>query len=181
MNKEQAEKLAKIMREAGVDVRVMKCGSEGKVNESISSEDALGAIAKEFMEAITKKNTSDTGQSDQLGKADKDSETKSGPTYANHAFKDVEDLASRVNLFVEHPMMVNLSTVEVNAVLSSVDQMLSLFEEHNTKFMGGSSEDACARVYLNAIFYAVDLIMKTKADAGLLSKPDASVKVSSAE
>lgn len=181
MNKQQAESAAKLMKALGIPVEVRKC-------EEDCSEDkepkGLEDIAKEFTdligkikEAKTKAQASEAAESN----SQSNSETKSGPTYANHAFQGLEDLASRVNLFVEHPMMVNLSTVEVIAVMKSVDQMLDTFEEHNEKFMEASSEDSRVRVYLNAIFYAVDLIMKTKADAGLLNKPDGAVKVNSAE
>lgn len=179
MNKEQAEKLAKLMRKAGVNVQVMQCGSEEKEGKSDSPEDTLGKIAKEFMEAISKK-ADEVSQSDQSIKEDKASEDTK-PAYANHAFEGLKELAGRVNLFVEHPMLTNLSTHEAVATLELVEVMMDDLVEHNPNFIAAANEDAATRVYLNSIFYAVDLMMKAKADAGLLIKPDATVKVNSAE
>lgn len=175
MNKEQAEKLAKLMRKAGVNVQVMKCGSEEE-GKSDSPEDALGKIAKEFMEAISKKKASEA-QSDQPVKEDKDTK----PAYANHTFEGLKELAGRVNLFVEHPMLTNLSTAEAVATMALSEVMIDSLVEYNPKFVEAATEDAATRMYLNSIFYAVDLMMKVKADAGLLTKPDPAVKVNAAE
>lgn len=182
MNKQQAESAAKLMKALGISVEVHKCeescseDKEPKGLEDIAKEftDLIGKIKEAKTKAQASESAENTSQSN--------SKTISGPAYTNHAFKDLNDLASRVNLFVEHPMLVNLSTVEATALMSAVDVMLDKFEEANTNFMEASSEDSRVRVYLNAIFYAVDLMMKTKADAGLLSKPDSTaVKVASAE
>lgn len=175
MNKEQAEKLAKLMRKAGVNVQVMKCDSEEE-GKSDSPEDALGKIAKEFMEAISKK-ADEVSQSDQPVKEDKDTK----PAYSNHTFEGLKELAGRVNLFVEHPMLTNLSTAEAVATMALSEVMIDSLVEYNPKFVEAATEDAATRMYLNSIFYAVDLMMKAKADAGLLTKPDPAVKVNSAE
>ena len=179
MNKEQAEKLAKLMREAGVEVQVMKCGSEEEEKTS-SSEEALGAIAKQFMEAISKKaNESKAGETSQSDQPEQEAADKS--KYANHTFEALKETAGRVNLFVEHPMLTNLSTHEAVATLALTDVMLDDLLEHNPRFVAAASEATATRMYLNSIFYAVDIMMKAKADAGLLTKPDATVKVKSAE
>lgn len=179
MNKEQAEELAKLMKEAGIEVHVM----QGEIPADAPSDGPLGAIAKQFMEAISKKanenKAGETSQSDRPAQEDKDTDNK--PAYANHTFEALKETASRVNLFVEHPMLTNLSTHEAVATLALTDVMLDDLVEHNPNFIAAATEDTSTRMYLNSIFYAVDIMMKAKADAGLLTKPDAAVKVKSAE
>lgn len=183
MNKEQAERAAKLLKSMGIDVEVKKCGEAEE--KAASGEDRLKQIAQEFLKAIKEGKQPETSSEDKdeaTNTAQSKEETPGKASYSNHAFKGLNYLASRVNLFVEHPMLVNLSTVEVTALLSAVDSMVDKFENSNTNFMEASSEDSHVRIYLNAIFYAVDLMMKTKADAGLLSKPaSTAVKVASAE
>lgn len=177
MNKEQAEKLAKLMKEAGIEVHVM----QGEIPADAPSDGPLGAIAKQFMEAISKKadeaKAGETSQSDQPAQEDKDTKL----AYANHMFEALKETAGRVNLFVEHPMLANLSTNEAVATLALSEVMVDDLVEHNPSFVAAASEDTATRMYLNIIFYAVDIMLKAKAAAGLLTKPDATVKVKSAE
>lgn len=175
MNKEQAEKLAKMMKEAGIEVQVV---GSSDIPPGTSSEDALGAIAKEFMEAISKKAQESSSNSDQ---PDQDSKDTGKAGYANHTFEALKEIAGRVNLFVEHPMLTNLSTHEAVATLALTDVMLDDLIQNNPSYVAAATEDAATRMYLNSVFYAVDIMMKAKCNAGLLTKPDASVKVKSAE
>lgn len=177
MNKEQADKLAKLLKDAGIEVQVVS----GDIPENSSSNDALGQIAKQFMAAISKKadeaKAGETSQPDQPAQEDKDTK----PAYANHTFEALKETAGRVNLFVEHPMLTNLSTHEAVATMALSELMGDALIEYNPSFIAAASEDTSTRMYLNSIFYAVDIMMKAKADAGLLTKPDAAVKVKSAE
>lgn len=191
MNKEQAEKLAKMMREAGVNVQVAKMSSadadkkepQQDANPSPNPLDDLESAANSFMEFLAKlSKDQEEGCGECEGcKAEKETPSDGKPSYPSKAFSNLGELASRVNLFVEHPMLVNLSTTEVSVIFAALEQMLETFEESNEKFMEASSETSRNRIYLNAIFYAVDLMMKTKADAGLLVKPETTVKIRSSE
>lgn len=182
MNKEQAERAAKLLKSMGIDVEVMKCN---KAEEAAASgEGRLQQIAQEFLKAIKEGKQPETSSEDKdeatnIAQSKEDKDTK--PAYANHTFEGLKELAGHVNLFVEHPMLTNLSTSEVVATLELVEVMTDALVENNPKFVAAATEDTATRMYLNSIFYAVDLMMKAKADAGLLTKPDPAVKVNSAE
>jgi esterase/lipase len=158
MNKEQAEKLAALMKKAGIQVHVV---------EGDSSEDVIKKAAKSFMENMKKQAEAASNDSDEASKEESKEQTKeiSAPS-------ELIDLASRVNLFVEHPMMVNLSTVETGMIHTVAEVILEKFVDQNPNFLGATTEESASRYYLNSIFYAVDIFMKAKAKAGFVVKPE---------
>jgi hypothetical protein len=161
MNKEQAEKLAALMKKAGIDVHVVA---------GDSSEDAIKKAAEAFMDNMKKQAEAASNNSNKPS----NEEGKEEQTKEVSVPSELIELASRVNLFVEHPMMVNLSTIETGMIHAVAEVILEKFADQNPKFLEVTTEESASRYYLNSIFYAVDIFMKAKASAGFVVKPETS-------
>jgi hypothetical protein len=135
----------------------------------MSAEEAIKKAAEAFMENMKKQAEAASNGSDEASKEESKEQTKEVSVPS-----ELIELASRVNLFVEHPMMVNLSTIETGMIHAVAEVILEKFVDQNPNFLAATTEESASRYYLNSVFYAVDIFMKAKAEAGFLAKPETS-------
>lgn len=187
LTKDQAEQVAALLKSFGVEVEVRKGTPNSPMFQTEESSDApmtpeqafkevlstLGALKKKAMEQQNQEDNGDTHSPQCCGECQGNSHEKDD--LDSPVLSAAQELAERVSLAIDHPMLANFSAIDAALVHSTQEYLIENYIHNNPELSDAisSSKDMQARLELNAIFFAVDIVLKAKKQFMTVVRPGA--------